>query len=66
MTQKAPPERSQSSATCFTSTKVQKLTQNAHLERSFTSEVEVLRKKNIDTEQRLDAAQRQHEELAGV
>jgi len=35
-----------------------------HLERSFTSEVEVLRKKNIDTEQRLDAAQRQHEELA--
>jgi hypothetical protein len=30
------------------------------------TDVEVLRKKNIDTEKRLNAAQRQHEELAGV
>ena len=35
-----------------------------HLERSFASEMDVLRKKNADTEQRLDAANRQHEELA--
>lgn len=35
-----------------------------HLERSFASEMDVLRKKNADTEQRLDAANRQREELA--
>jgi len=35
-----------------------------HLERSFASEMDVLRKKNADTEQRLEAAHRQHEELA--